>query len=234
MNAWMFIIDISRKSYFLIPLMALLLVFTIAVILERLHFFIRVLTAGRAIERDLQFVGYRNVSDLSRVAKHYEGTVQAVVLDAAVAATGKSAEDMERNLDEAVMWQLPKLDRFLWLIDTAVTLGPLMGLLGTIFGMMDSFSLLGVTGSANPNVVTQGVANALIATALGLLIAIIAVCFLNFFNKRLRIALHQMDLLKVMTINRFHGDEATQRIPSLEIGHPAVGVQPPRGVAGAK
>ncbi|MES2354129.1 MAG: MotA/TolQ/ExbB proton channel family protein [Pseudomonadota bacterium] len=210
MSTWEFIADISRKSYFLIPLMALLLVFTLAVILERLYFFTRVLSAGRAMEHDVQLVKYQNTSDLQLVTKHYENTVQVSILETALTSSGESADEMERRIDETIMWQLPKMDRFLWLIDTSVTLGPLMGLLGTIFGMIESFNLLGANATSNPSGVTNGISHALIATALGLSIAIVAVSFLNFFHKRLRLALHQMDLLKVMTINRFHGDETTR------------------------
>jgi biopolymer transport protein ExbB len=208
---WNFIVEISILSGGLIPLMAVLLVVTIAVIIERLWFFNRVLSAGRAIEHDVQLVGYQQVEDLRAVAKHYAGTVQAAVLDTAIATRADDADAMDRQMDETIMWQVPKLDRFIWVLDTAVTLGPLLGLFGTIIGMIESFSVLGTSGTANPTGVTAGIAHALVATAGGLFIAIIAIAFLNYFNKRLRLAMHQLELLKVMLINRLHGGGSEQQ-----------------------
>ncbi len=207
---WNFIVEISLLSGGLIPLMAVLLVVTIAVIIERLWFFSRVLSAGRAIEHDVQLVGYQQVDDLRAVAKHYAGTVQAAVLDTALATRAEDADAMDRQIDETIMWQVPKLDRFMWVLDTAVTLGPLLGLFGTIIGMIESFSVLGTSGTANPTAVTGGIAHALVATAGGLFIAIIAIVFLNYFNKRLRLAMHQLELLKVMLVNRLHGGGSEQ------------------------
>ena len=105
------------------------------------------------------------------------------------------------------MWQLPKIDKHVWVLDTSVTLAPLLGLLGTIIGMVHAFDILGTSGSANnaTQMVTGGIAEALVATGAGLFIAILAVLFLNHFNKRVRLALHQMDLLKVMVLNRWYG-----------------------------
>ena len=202
---WDFFLEISRRSLYLIPLMVLLFILTIAVIVERLYFFHRVLRAGESMDHDIRSVKAENVSDLTKVANHYEGTVQAGVLETALASLSRDAGAMERQIDEAIMWLLPTMDRHLWLLDTAVTLGPLLGLLGTIFGMIESFSLLRIGGSGDPNAVTGGIAHALIATALGLAIAIVAVVFHNYFHKRLRLALHQMDLVKVMVINRLQG-----------------------------
>jgi len=114
---------------------------------------------------------------------------------------------------------LPRIDKHVWVLDTAVTLAPLMGLLGTIVGMVHAFDILGTsgTGGAATKMVTGGIAEALVATGAGLLIAIIAVLFLNHFNKRIRLALHQMDLLKVMVINRFYGGGSVhQGVPVKE------------------
>lgn len=199
------IVELSQSSKGLIPLMGVVFLIALTAIVERLYFYARVLASGERLEHDLERLKYRNRDDLQAVAAHYDGTIQGALVRAALAFEGEDAESMERQLDEAIMWQQPKLDRNLWLIDTSVTLGPLLGLLGTIIGMIESFNVLNTAGTGNPGAVTGGIAHALIATAAGLCIAIVSVVFLNYFNKRMRLALHQMDLICVMLVNRFHG-----------------------------
>jgi biopolymer transport protein ExbB len=213
------LIQLSLMSGGLLPLMAVLLLFTLAVIVERSYFFHRVLKSGQAMEHDLQLVEYQNVEKLEKLAAHYEGSLQRSILSSALASRGEDADTMDRHIEEAIMWQLPRIDKHVWVLDTAVTLAPLMGLLGTIVGMVHAFDILGTsgTGGAATRMVTGGIAEALVATGAGLLIAIIAVLFLNHFNKRIRLALHQMDLLKVMVINRFYGGGSThQGVPVRE------------------
>ncbi len=216
------IIELSILSGGLLPLMALLLVITLAVIIERGYFFSRVIKAGNSMEHDVQLVKYQGVNDLVAVANHYEGTVQAGLLTTAIASRGDSADDMDRHIEETILWQLPKFDKNMWMLDTSVTLAPLMGLFGTIIGMIESFNVLGTAGGGNPNAVTAGIAHALIATGFGLVIAIVAIIFLNYFNKRVRLALHQMELIKVMVINRLHGGGASHQGQPLEKGLPVM------------
>ncbi len=201
------IVQLSMQSGGLIPLMGVLLLVTIAVIVERLVFYRRALRSGNAMEHDLQLVDYQNVEKLQQLADHYDGSLQRSIISSALASRGQDADTMERHIDEAIMWQMPKIDRNVWVLDSSVTLAPLMGLLGTIIGMVHAFGILGEGGVAGAaaQMVTGGIAEALVATGLGLLIAIIAVAFLNYFNKRGRLALHQMEQLKVMVINRLHG-----------------------------
>lgn len=213
------LIQLSIMSGGLLPLMAVLLLVTLAVIVERSYFFHRVLKSGLAMEHDLQLVDYQNVDKLEKLASHYDGSLQRSIISAALASRGQDSETMDRHVEEAIMWQLPKIDRYIWVLDTSVTLAPLMGLLGTIIGMVHAFDVLGVSGAggAATQMVTGGIAEALVATGAGLFIAIIAVLFLNHFNKRVRLALHQMDLLKVMVLNRFYGGgSAHQGVPVRE------------------
>jgi biopolymer transport protein ExbB len=222
-------IELSVLSGGLLPLMALLLLATLAVIVERITFYHRAIKSGLAMEHDLQLVEYQNVDKLEKLAAHYDGSLQRSIVSSALASRGTDANTMERHIDEAIMWQMPKIDKHVWVLDSAVTLAPLMGLLGTIVGMVHAFDILGTSGSGGgtaAQMVTGGIAEALVATGVGLLIAIVAVAFLNYFNKRGRLALHQMEQLKVMVINRLHGGGSAHHGVPVREAHAGTVVTP--------
>ena len=77
--------------------------------------------------------------------------------------------------------ELPKLERFISALSTISTVAPLLGLLGTILGMIQSFAVISVVGSGKPTALAGGIANALLTTAAGLIIAIPSVVFYNYF-----------------------------------------------------
>lgn len=77
-----------------------------------------------------------------------------------------------------------KLNKTLWILETTITSAPLLGLLGTIIGMMKSFKLFGDNEISNISGITGGVAESLIATAVGISIALIALFFFNYFSKK--------------------------------------------------
>ncbi|EDT05130.1 MotA/TolQ/ExbB proton channel [Burkholderia ambifaria IOP40-10] len=197
------LINYSVQSMGLIPLLAFIFLLGISIIVERFIFFSRAVKAGKTLEHDLKMVEPANLGDAQKVAEHYKQTVQGELVKSALKVQGKPEAVVERELEETIMFQMPRLDRNLWILDTAVTLGPLLGLLGTIIGMVESFNVLGASGTSNPNGVTGGIGHALTATACGLTIAIICVIFLNYFNKRIRMTANQFDLIKSLLVSRF-------------------------------
>jgi biopolymer transport protein ExbB len=99
------------------------------------------------------------------------------------------------------------LNRGLWVLETIVTAAPLLGLLGTITGMMQAFKVIGNSALVAPTQVTSGVAQALIATALGLLIAILALFGFNFFARMQSQALDRMERLGSRVIDHIRLDQ---------------------------
>ena len=89
--------------------------------------------------------------------------------------------------------ELRRFSRGLSILDTVITLAPLLGLLGTVLGMIHSFGLLGADELGAPTAITGGIAEALIATASGLAVAITALIPFNFLNSRLEEARHELE-----------------------------------------
>jgi biopolymer transport protein ExbB len=102
------------------------------------------------------------------------------------------------------------LSRGLWALETTVTAAPLLGLLGTIIGMMQSFGLIGASGLVDPSAVTAGVAEALIATALGLFVALIALFAFNYFSRLQSHTHDEMERLGTRLIDRIRMDQTQE------------------------
>lgn len=88
-------------------------------------------------------------------------------------------------MEAAALAEVGRLKRHLPLLDTIVTLSPLLGLLGTVTGMISAFGVMAQTGVNEPHALTGGVAEALLATATGLAVAIVALVPYNLFNARI-------------------------------------------------
>ena len=99
------------------------------------------------------------------------------------------------------------LGRWLWILETTVTAAPLLGLLGTITGMVRAFKLFGSEGLVDPRGVTGGVAEALIATAVGLFIALVALFAFNFFSYRVAQVMDQLEQVGTRLVDHIRLDE---------------------------
>ena len=87
-------------------------------------------------------------------------------------------------MQAAAQAELRQLRRYLPVLDTIITLAPLLGLLGTITGMISAFGIVSEAGLGQPHAITGGIAEALIATATGLLVAIVTLIPYNYFRAR--------------------------------------------------
>ena len=89
--------------------------------------------------------------------------------------------------------ELKRFNRGLSVLDTVITLAPLLGLLSTVTGMIHAFGLLGHKELDSPTVITGGIAEALIGTAFGLAIAVLALIPFNYMNAQLEEARHEIE-----------------------------------------
>jgi biopolymer transport protein ExbB len=91
---------------------------------------------------------------------------------------------MTKAMETAASDEIKRMRRHLGVLDTMITVAPLLGIFGTVIGIITSFEILGSTGIEHPQAVTAGIAQALITTASGLGIAILSVFPFNYFNSR--------------------------------------------------
>jgi len=91
---------------------------------------------------------------------------------------------MTKAMEAAAAEEIRNMRRYMGVLDTMITVAPLLGIFGTVIGIITSFEALGTAGIAQPQAVTAGIAQALITTATGLGIAILSVFPYNYFNSR--------------------------------------------------
>jgi len=115
------------------------------------------------------------------------------VLAAGLEHLDNPPEEMDLAMKNAAEAWIPLLEKRIHVIDTIITAAPLMGLLGTITGMMSSFKVLSEQGVNDPTAVTGGVGEALIATATGLVIALLSLGAFNALSAMVKQFIYEME-----------------------------------------
>src|SRR5262245_30578570 len=173
------------------PVMAPLLicsVIALAVVIERFLFWRRI--SSRQTEEKLLTLVERGEVDKAQQLGRQTNSPLARVLTTGLAHRNPS---LTKALEVAAQKEVPVLKKRLTILDTIITLAPLLGLLGTVTGMIGSFGIMSQSGIGQPQAVTGGVAEALIATATGLLIAILTLVPYNYFSNRAEQEMEQIE-----------------------------------------
>ena len=115
------------------------------------------------------------------------------VLGSALAQVGQSREVLENVLQEAILRELPRLERFLPTMNVLAAIAPLLGLLGTVTGMINTFQVITVFGTGDPRMMSGGISEALVTTQLGLAVAIPIMVLHHFLERRVDAILGDME-----------------------------------------
>jgi biopolymer transport protein TolQ len=110
-------------------------------------------------------------------------------------------DNIARALRRATTSEITRLEKYLTFLATTGSTAPFIGLFGTVWGIMTAFKGIGETGSASLAVVAPGIAEALIATAIGLVAAIPAVMGYNHFQQKIKVVIAEMDSFSTEFLN---------------------------------
>lgn len=202
------LIELANASGGTLYLMGLLMLVALTVIIERSLYLSRMKQGGVELISLLNANAPLHTDIVQQALLRHNKLPHVSLFQASlIEPTSAERDTCSGHLEEAVMREIPTLDSSLWVLDTVITLAPLLGLFGTIVGMFSAFSVLGdVQNGASQ--VTGGIAEALIATASGLLIAMVGLVFFNGLSTKVRTIVHQLETLKVMLLNRRFGAQA--------------------------
>jgi biopolymer transport protein TolQ len=137
-------------------------------------------------------------TELKRLMEQGESIIAS---DNALSTDLGGIENIARALRRATTSEITRLEKYLTFLATTGSTAPFIGLFGTVWGIMNAFKGIGETGSASLAVVAPGIAEALIATAIGLVAAIPAVMGYNHFQNKIKVLIGEMDNFSTEFLN---------------------------------
>src|SRR5579863_7189356 len=200
------------KISIVIPVLLVCSVVMVAYALER---FVAYLRVGRfdsnASERIKQAIRQGQVKEAIAICNR-SGNFISHAVEVALNAANFPREEMESIFALYRMKLQGLLNKHLAIFGTLAFIGPLLGLLGTVLGVIRAFRDLALSGSGGPTIVAAGIAEALIATACGIAVAVTSALLYNFFTARVRSIVTQYDLLsQEVAILVYTGSEKAHR-----------------------
>ncbi len=160
----------------------MLSVVSIGVVLERLVFFKEIRRATETLRAGIKDAFDRqNYDAVLPQCQASESPLAAMIL--AEAASGHDADSAERAMMLTMRGEMARLKQYLPILATVSSIAPFVGLFGTCKGIISAFSDISTQGMGGPSVIAAGISEALVCTATGLLVAIPALMFYNYFTK---------------------------------------------------
>ncbi len=167
----------------MIPL-TLLSVLGLGVVIEK----ILSLTTQRVLQREIIncIESVRSAADIPMAIKICEryNTPFANVVRAGLEESASPLAVIRQAMEDTGRREVKRLSRYLVVLETVAAASPLLGLLGTVFGMINVFSVISISGVGQAGLLSGGIAQALITTAFGLSVGIPALIAYNFFDSR--------------------------------------------------
>jgi biopolymer transport protein ExbB len=186
----------------------------IALIVERLTFWARINRRQKRVVRDaLQIYQHDFETALLKLRQNADLPIARIFLEA-LEVDHFPPHAFRLTLEGATQAELPMLRRFSSIFDTIITASPLLGLLGTVLGLIRSFASLnlGSVGGESAALVTGGISEALVSTAAGLIVAVFTLLFASvfrgFYRRQIAAIQEYGSQLEVLHLSRHEGFSA--------------------------
>jgi biopolymer transport protein ExbB len=167
-------------------------------------------TTGTHMQKVNELAGRGEWSECEALVERHKGEHSPVnhVIDAGLRSRHEDRETLDSVLTEAILRELPRLERGLSTLGIFGAVAPLLGLLGTVTGMIDTFRVITLFGTGDPKLMSGGISEALITTEIGLAIAIPIMLLHTFLSRRVDGIIGDMEEKAVALSNIIHKERA--------------------------
>ena len=191
----------------MVPLIACSVI-ALAIVIERLWSLQRRrITPDNLVAQVWQWA-HAGVLDEKRIQSLRAGSPLGRVLAAGLVNRDRDRVIMKESIEEVGRHVVFELGRYLNMLGTIASISPLLGLLGTVFGMIRIFSAVTQQGVSDPSILAGGIAEALITTAAGLIVAIPTLMAYRYFLRRVEGFVVAMELEALKLVEVLHGERA--------------------------
>ena len=195
-------------------ILLLLSIVVVAIVIERLVFFASQHGDTKGLLRQLgQKIAADDLDGAIKICQQNKGMLPRI-LEFGLRRGEKNRADITDALSIALMEHLNALEKNLGIIGTVAVIAPFVGLAGTVLGIIRAFQDIALKGNSTPAVVAAGVSEALITTFAGLVVAIFAVIFFNYFKSRIKAYNQEMIVAANQLAEMLHFHNTGSPIPT--------------------
>jgi biopolymer transport protein ExbB len=191
------------------PVLSVLLIMSIlsiTVIVDRIMAFRRGrLNNSAFVRRIVDLLDKRDIGEAVELCGKVNKPISAVVLEV-LGRAGEGREAMERSAQHALQVQINEMEMYVPILGTVASTAPFVGLFGTVIGIIRAFQDIATSSGGGPEVVANGIAEALITTAVGLFVAIPATMAYNYFVRHIQTVTQGIDLAAYDVIEKLAGE----------------------------
>ncbi len=171
-------------------------------ILERsIYLFLKDLNSDRLIDEFMLCLSERQFDRCIKLCERESKKPVFRVLLSGIKAMDKEREEIENILQEAILGEIPSLERFLSTISMIAEISPLLGLLGTVTGIINTFHVITFYGTGDPRMMSSGISEALVTTMLGLMVAIPVMFCHTLLSRKVESIISKMEKSAVSLVN---------------------------------
>src|SRR5574337_607057 len=201
------VLQVIAQGGITMVVLAIFSIFSLAVIGERFYTYYKAQQAtAQVAEKGLQYIADGKIAEALRLCERNAGSPVAKVLEAGLLTIidwehpilsdkqfSRRLESCKGAMQRTTSAEISRLERYLGSLATLGNVSPFVGLFGTVLGIIRAFEAIAKTGSGGIGTVSAGIAEALVATAAGLFVAIPAVIAYNYFVGRVKLFTAAMD-----------------------------------------